>query len=111
MTKLTSDVKLTWDDLLLFPEDGKKHEIIDGEHFVTATPVRRHQVIVMNLGGLTTLARYRPREYPILNVPFTTAVFYALPFLVALMVIVFVHEFGHFIVARWCGVTGRSSFS
>lgn len=40
----------------------------------------------------------------ILNLPLTTAVFYALPFLVALLVIVFVHEFGHFIVARWCGV-------
>lgn len=40
----------------------------------------------------------------ILHLPFNTAVFYALPFLAALMVIVFVHEFGHFIVARWCGV-------
>lgn len=52
MTKLASGVKLTWDDLLLFPEDGKKHELIDGEHFVTATPIRTHQLIVMNLGGL-----------------------------------------------------------
>lgn len=40
----------------------------------------------------------------ILHLPFTTALFYALPFLVALMIIVFVHEYGHFIVARWCGV-------
>jgi regulator of sigma E protease len=30
--------------------------------------------------------------------------FYFLSFLVALLVIIFVHEFGHFIVARWCGV-------
>ncbi|MFO1034774.1 MAG: RIP metalloprotease RseP [Hyphomicrobiales bacterium] len=29
---------------------------------------------------------------------------YLLPFLLAITVIVFVHEFGHFIVARWCGV-------
>jgi len=29
---------------------------------------------------------------------------YALPFLVAITVIVFVHEYGHFKVARWCGV-------
>jgi regulator of sigma E protease len=29
---------------------------------------------------------------------------YALPFLIVLSVLVFVHEFGHYIVARWCGV-------
>jgi regulator of sigma E protease len=29
---------------------------------------------------------------------------YVLPFLLVLTVIVFVHEFGHFIVARWCNV-------
>ena len=40
----------------------------------------------------------------ILNLPFVTLVFYALPFMVALLVIIFVHEYGHFIVARWCGV-------
>lgn len=41
----------------------------------------------------------------ILQVPVTTVVLYAVPFLVALMIIVFVHELGHFLVARWCGVT------
>lgn len=41
----------------------------------------------------------------ILHLPFTTTLFYALPFLVALMVIVFIHEYGHFQVARWCGVS------
>lgn len=40
----------------------------------------------------------------ILHVPFNTAIFYALPFLVALTIIVFVHEYGHYRVARWCGV-------
>lgn len=29
---------------------------------------------------------------------------YALPFLFVLMIVVFIHEYGHFIVARWCGV-------
>jgi regulator of sigma E protease len=29
---------------------------------------------------------------------------YLLPFVVVLSVVVFVHEFGHFIVGRWCGV-------
>jgi regulator of sigma E protease len=41
----------------------------------------------------------------IVQLPFTTIVFYAIPFLVALMVIVFVHEYGHYKVARWCGVS------
>ncbi len=41
----------------------------------------------------------------ILQLPFSTAIFYALPFLVALMIIVFIHELGHFLVARWCGVS------
>ena len=34
----------------------------------------------------------------------TAAVFSTLQFLVVLTIVVFVHEFGHFIVARWCGV-------
>lgn len=41
----------------------------------------------------------------ILQLPATTLVVYALPFLVALTVIIFIHELGHFLVARWCGVT------
>lgn len=33
-----------------------------------------------------------------------TIVTYIVPFILVLSVIVFVHEFGHFIVGRWCGV-------
>ena len=32
------------------------------------------------------------------------AFYYLVPFLVLLGILVFVHEFGHFLVARWCGV-------
>ncbi|WP_128293956.1 RIP metalloprotease RseP [Afifella aestuarii] len=32
------------------------------------------------------------------------AFFYVVPALVVLMVVVFIHELGHFLVARWCGV-------
>jgi Uma2 family endonuclease len=46
------DVKLTYDDFLLFPDDGKRHELIDGEHFVTPSPNTRHQAISGNLYGL-----------------------------------------------------------
>jgi Uma2 family endonuclease len=42
-------VKLTYDDYLLFPEDGKRHELIDGEHYVTASPNLRHQEILGQL--------------------------------------------------------------
>ena len=45
-------VKLTYEDLLLFPDDGKRHELIDGEHYVTPPPNIKHQTIVTNLGGM-----------------------------------------------------------
>jgi Uma2 family endonuclease len=40
-----SRVKLTYDDFLLFPDDGKRHELIDGEHYVTPSPNTRHRRI------------------------------------------------------------------
>jgi Uma2 family endonuclease len=42
-------VKLTYDDFLLFPDDGKRHELIDGEHYVTPSPNMKHQAISGNL--------------------------------------------------------------
>ena len=42
-------MKLTYDDLVLFPDDGKRHELIDGEHYVTPSPNLRHQRISGNL--------------------------------------------------------------
>lgn len=39
------DLKLTYDDFLLFPDDGQRHELIDGEHYVTPSPNLRHQDI------------------------------------------------------------------
>jgi Uma2 family endonuclease len=41
--------KLTYADYVLFPDDGLRHEIIGGEHFVTPSPVTRHQRISLNL--------------------------------------------------------------
>ena len=49
MTPTGSGVKLTYDDFLLFPDDGQRHELIDGEHCVTATPFLKHQAVVGNL--------------------------------------------------------------
>jgi Uma2 family endonuclease len=42
-------VKLTYDDYLLFPDDGQRHELIDGEHYVTPSPNIRHQRISKRL--------------------------------------------------------------
>ncbi len=47
-----SGVKLTYDDYVLFPDDGKLHELIDGEHYVTPSPNMRHQAILGVLHGL-----------------------------------------------------------
>ena len=41
--------KLTYEDYLLIPEDGQRHEILDGEHYVTAAPFLRHQRISSRL--------------------------------------------------------------
>ncbi|HEV2854834.1 MAG TPA: Uma2 family endonuclease [Thermoanaerobaculia bacterium] len=41
--------KLTYEDYLLFPEDGLRHEILDGEHYVTSAPSRWHQTASANL--------------------------------------------------------------
>jgi len=45
-------VRLTYEDFLQFPDDGKRHELIDGEHYVTASPNTKHQTIATNLVGL-----------------------------------------------------------
>lgn len=52
MKPIGPGVKLTYDDYVQFPDDGRRHELIDGEHYVTPAPVRKHQAIVMNLSGL-----------------------------------------------------------
>ena len=48
-TAARADSRLTYDDFVLFPEDGKRHEIIDGEHYVTPSPNLRHQRLVGRL--------------------------------------------------------------
>ena len=42
-------VKLTYDDFVQFPDDGLRHELIDGEHYVTPSPNTKHQRVSMNL--------------------------------------------------------------
>jgi Uma2 family endonuclease len=49
MRPADSRLKLTYDDFVLFPDDGKRHELIDGEHYVTPSPSIRHQAILGRL--------------------------------------------------------------
>ena len=42
-------VKFTYADFLNFPDDGKRHEIIDGDHYVTPSPSITHQAVSHNL--------------------------------------------------------------
>jgi Uma2 family endonuclease len=42
-------LKLTYDDFLLFPDDGQRHELIDGEHYVTSSPNTKHQRVSGNI--------------------------------------------------------------
>jgi Uma2 family endonuclease len=41
--------RLTYADFLLFPDDGMRHEIVDGVHYVTASPNPGHQELVGRL--------------------------------------------------------------
>ncbi|HVR97645.1 MAG TPA: Uma2 family endonuclease [Thermoanaerobaculia bacterium] len=38
-------VRLTYEDYVLIPEDGRRHEVLDGEHYVSAAPFVKHQSI------------------------------------------------------------------
>lgn len=41
--------KLTYEDYVLIPEDGQRHEIIDGEHYVSPAPYLSHQRLAFRL--------------------------------------------------------------
>lgn len=47
----TAHRKLTYEDYELIPEDGQRHEILDGEHYVSPAPTVRHQRISMRLSS------------------------------------------------------------
>jgi Uma2 family endonuclease len=41
--------QLTYEDYLQFPDDGKRHEIIGGDHYMTPAPKAKHQTAALNL--------------------------------------------------------------
>ena len=53
-------VTFTYDDYLLFPNDGKRHEIMDGEHYMTPAPSTKHQRISTNF--VRILASFLKKE-------------------------------------------------
>jgi Uma2 family endonuclease len=42
-------IRLTYEDYALIPDDGRRHEIIDGEEHVSPSPRTRHQRAVLRL--------------------------------------------------------------
>jgi Uma2 family endonuclease len=42
-------VRFTYEDFVNFPDDGKRHEIINGDHYVTPAPNTKHQSVALNL--------------------------------------------------------------
>lgn len=47
----TAHRKLTYEDYEHIPEDGQRHEILDGEHYVSPAPTVQHQRISMRLSS------------------------------------------------------------
>jgi Uma2 family endonuclease len=41
--------RLTYDDFVRIPDDGRRHEIIDGKHYVTPSPNLGHQELIGRL--------------------------------------------------------------
>ncbi len=44
-----SRIKLTYEDYLTFPDDGQRHEIVDGDHVVNPSPSSYHQTLVTRI--------------------------------------------------------------
>ncbi|MBI1812147.1 MAG: Uma2 family endonuclease [Nitrospirae bacterium] len=52
MPQLAQHLKWTYEDFLLFPDDGKRHELIDGEHIMSPSPITKHQRILLNIARI-----------------------------------------------------------
>src|SRR5579863_3538912 len=56
--------RLTYDDLLLMPDDGPRHELIDGEAYIIPSPDAKHQTALLELAvQLRSAIRDRSRVF------------------------------------------------
>lgn len=60
MSSQARQSKFTYEDYLLFPDDRQRHELIDGDHYVTPSPTTKHQRISLKLS--TTLTNFLRRS-------------------------------------------------
>jgi Uma2 family endonuclease len=67
-TAARSDARLTYNDFLRFPEDGTRHELINGVHYVTASPGLGHQELLgrlyLAIGNFLVGRRHLGRVFP-----------------------------------------------
>lgn len=62
MTTHTGHLKITYEDYRLIPDDGKRHEVIDGEHVMSPSPSIKHQRIA---GALLTALKNFLIKHPL----------------------------------------------
>ncbi len=55
------NLKFTYEDYLLFQVDGKKHELMDGDHFMSPAPSTKHQRISSALHRIISRFIYEKR--------------------------------------------------
>jgi Uma2 family endonuclease len=48
-TARNNDLKLGYREYVLFPDDGNRHEIIDGDHYMNPAPSTYHQIVSKRL--------------------------------------------------------------
>ena len=60
----------TYDDLVRLPDDGKRHEILDGDLVVSPSPTRAHQLTVGRLFLLLKQRLYERRMAHVFVAPF-----------------------------------------
>lgn len=70
MTVAHPPEKLSWNDYRLFPNDGKRHELIDGDHYMSPSPQAPHQKTVTRLFYLLSNFVYRHKLGELFVAPF-----------------------------------------
>jgi len=67
---VATHVKLNYDDLRLFPDNGKRHELIDGEHIMTPAPNTKHQRVVIRLGTRLQVSVEKTKSGVVFTAPY-----------------------------------------